>query len=97
MTVRHLGDLIIYLGAIAAALTAVGALLRYLVVRPLKRMIRDEVRAPLHETRTSAAAIEAEVSHNHGTSLKDAVTRTETAVKTLSARFEDHLINHPKG
>jgi hypothetical protein len=97
MTVRHLGDLIIYLGAVAGALAAIGALLRWGVVKPLKRWLAAEVRGPLDETRTSAAAIEAEVSHNHGTSLKDAVTRTEVAVQTLSARFDDHLINHPKG
>ena len=91
MTVRHLGDLIIYLGAIAAALAAIGALLRYLVVGPLKRWIRDELRAPLEATRSSAAAIETEVSRNSGSSMKDAVVRTEAKVDVLGERFNDHL------
>lgn len=97
MTVRHLGDLIIYTGAVAAALAAIGALLRWGVVRPLKNWLAAEIGIPLRDTRSRAQAIEAEVSHNHGTSLKDAVVRTEVAVQTLTARFDDHLINHPKG
>lgn len=97
MSVRNLGDLIIYFGALATALAAIGALIRWGVVRPLKSWIADEVRGPLRETQSHAQAIEAEVSHNHGTSLKDAVVRTEVAVQTLTARFDDHLINHPRG
>ncbi|WP_329251840.1 hypothetical protein OG417_07860 [Actinoallomurus sp. NBC_01490] len=101
MTVRGLGDVIIYLGAVAGALTAVGVLARWCVVRPLKRWLAAEVGAPLQQARQVAedthsktTAIEAEVSHNHGTSLKDAVTRTEQKVDTLSARFDDHLRTH---
>ena len=97
MTVRHVGDLTIYAGAVAAALTAIGALLRWGVVKPLQRWLADEVRGPLRETRTSAAAIQAEVSHNHGASLKDAVGRTEVEVTMLRQRFDDHLTNHPRG
>lgn len=46
MTVRGLGDVIIYLGAVAGALTAVGVLARWCVVRPLKRWLAAEVGAP---------------------------------------------------
>jgi hypothetical protein len=101
MTVRHLGDLVIYLGAIAAALGTIGALLRWGFIKPLKRWLIKEIGVPLDkarlmavDTNSKAAAIEAEVSHNHGSSLKDAVVRTEIAVDTLTLRFDDHLKTH---
>ena len=87
---KDLGDWVIYLGAIATALAAIGLLLRYLVVRPMKRWIAEQVKEPVD-------AVHAEMSPDHGHSLRDAVNRTEVKVDTLARRFDDHLINHPKG
>lgn len=100
MTVKDFGDALIYLGALAAALTAIGGLLYWVAVRPFRRWLREqigEVRETAEQTRVAAAAVHAEVTPNHGSSMKDAVTRTEQKVDQLDRRFTDHLINHPGG
>lgn len=91
MTIKHLGDLIIWAGAVAAGLSAIGWLVYRLFVRPGVRWLREQVT----ETRTVAEAVHAEVTPNHGGSLKDAVTRTEIKVDALSQRLADHISNHP--
>lgn len=98
MTVKHLGDVVIYLGAIAVALTAMGVLLRRLVVMPLKRWLKEQIaqtRDAVRDVQETANAVHAEVTPNHGGSLKDAVTRTEIKVDALSHRLADHISNHP--
>lgn len=107
MTIRDVGDVILYLGAIATALVAIGALLRWAVVRPIKKWITEQI-SPVRQTtaavqkntqavKETADRVHAEVTPNHGGSLKDVVTRTELKVDVLTQRFDDHLINHPKG
>lgn len=94
---RHIGDWIIYVGGVAGALISIGVVLRALILRAERRArvwVAREIGAPLRETREQTATIAGEVSHNHGTSMKDAVTRTEVAVQTLTARFDDHLRTH---
>lgn len=88
MDVRTVGDALIYLGYLAAALAAIGVVVRVAVVRPLQKWLREQIKPQLAE-------VHAEVTPNHGGSMKDAVGRIETAQKTLAARFEDHLSNHP--
>lgn len=98
MTIRDLGDALIYLGAVAAALSAIGGLLYWTAVRPFRRWLREqirEMRTAAEETRDATNAIQGEVTPNHGSSLKDAVTRTELKVDRLDQRFTDHLTNHP--
>ena len=87
---KDVGDVILYAGGVATALAAIGALLRYLVLRPLQRWITEQVKQPVD-------AVHAEMSPDHGHSLRDAVNRTEAKVDALGQRFEDHLINHPRG
>lgn len=91
MTIKNLGDLLIYLGAVAAAISAIGYLAYRVIWRPFVRTLKAELGA----TRQTAEAVHAEVSPNHGSSMKDAVTRTEQKVDQLDRRFTDHLINHP--
>ena len=38
-----MGDAILYVGALAVALTAIGALMRFVVMRPLRNLIKNEV------------------------------------------------------
>lgn len=98
MTVKHLGDVVIYLGAIAVALTAMGVLLRRLVVMPLKHWLKEQIsqtRNAVEAVQETANAVHAEVTPNHGSSLKDAVTRTEIKVDALAQRFADHIDHHP--
>ena len=97
VTIKNLGDAVIYLGAVAAALAAIGVVARFAVLRPLKSWIREQIQPVMHETRDAANAVQAEVSPNHGHSIKDVVDRTERKVDTLGERFDDHLRNHPGG
>ncbi|MGW5259704.1 hypothetical protein ACWEQG_01935 [Microbispora sp. NPDC004025] len=107
MTIRDLGDAILYAGALAAALAAIGVVARWAVLRPLKKWIAEQIgqvkqgTAAVQETaqavQATADKVHAEVSPNHGHSLKDHVIRTETKLDALTQRFEDHLANHPKG
>lgn len=87
---KDVGDVILYAGGIATALAAIGVLLRYIVVRPMRKWIVEQVKQPVD-------AVHAEMSPDHGHSLRDAVNRTEHKVDTLARRFDDHLINHPRG
>lgn len=85
---RTIGAAVIYLGMVAGALAAIGVVLRFAVVRPLQKWLREQIRAPLTE-------VHAEVTPNHGGSLKDAVTRIEAAQRAESQRLTDHLTHHP--
>jgi energy-converting hydrogenase Eha subunit E len=44
---RLIGDAIIYVGAVVVALTALGAFLRIVVVRPLMKKLREELISPV--------------------------------------------------
>ena len=44
--IRLIGDGIIYIGAVVAALTALGIFLRIVVVRPLMKKLREELISP---------------------------------------------------
>lgn len=96
---RDLGGALIYLGYLAAALAAIGAVMRWVVLRwvmrPLKTWLREQIKAPVDD-------VHAEMTPNHGSSLRDAVNRIETRVNRIEARqdehaqrFRDHLIKHP--
>jgi hypothetical protein len=88
MALKDIGDFLIYLGAIAAALAAIGVVLRFVVVRPLMNKLKEEL---IPKTNT----IHAEVTPDSGHSMKDQITRTEVKLDTLEQRFSDHLTNHP--
>jgi energy-converting hydrogenase Eha subunit E len=44
---RLIGDVIIYVGAVVVALSALGAFLRIVVVRPLMKKLREELISPV--------------------------------------------------
>ena len=69
--------------AIAAQLTVISAALGGALLW-FKRWLRRQVSEPL-------GRVETEVTLNGGTSMHDAVGRTERAVGELTRRFEDHL------
>ncbi|MEU9022351.1 hypothetical protein [Actinomadura sp. NPDC048394] len=89
---RDLGGALIYLGYLAGALAAIGVVMRYVVLRwvvlPLKTWLREQIKPRLDD-------VHAEVTPNHGSSLKDAVTRIEQQQHELAQRLTDHLTNHP--
>lgn len=104
ITIKNLGDIVIYLGALAAALAAIGVVGRYTVLQPLKRWMREQIQPTIRETRDTASetldaanAVQAEVSPDHGRSIKDTVDRIDRRVDTLGQRFDDHLLTHHGG
>lgn len=100
MTIRDLTDLVIYAGAVAGALTAIGWFIYRVGVRPFVRWLKAEIgatREQLADTQQTAAAVHAEVTPNHGSSMKDAVNRTEAEVRQLRRDLTDHITNHPGG
>lgn len=98
---QDLGSALIYLGYLAGALAAIGVVMRWVVLRwvmrPLKAWLREQIKAPVDQ-------VHAEMSPNHGSSMRDAVNRIELRQRELSGRQDelgervrDHLINHPGG
>lgn len=83
MQVRTLGDLVIYLGAVAGALGSIGLLLRYLVVGPLKRWIVEQTQ-PARE----AAA---QLRPNGGGSARDLIQVAVREVADMKARLDEQM------
>lgn len=89
MTVRDVGNLVVYLGAIAAALTAIGVVFRFAVLRPLRRWAERELRGPMQAIGTEVGA------DSQGPTLKDLILNTSWRMTNLERRFDDHMKNHP--
>lgn len=49
MEIKTLGDVVIYLGAVAAAVAAIAGIIHYVLVKPLRRWIREQVKEPLEK------------------------------------------------
>ncbi len=88
MTVQHLGNALIWLGSLASGLIALAVIGRYVIVRPLKRWIAQQLQEHIQP-------IAAEVTHDHGASLKDSTVRTEQKVDSLAADLREHINHHP--
>ena len=88
MTTGQIGQLIIYAGELAGALAMLGVVARFLIVNPLKKWLREQIKAPMDQ-------VHAEITPNHGSSLADAIRRTETAVDEVRAGLVDHITRHP--
>lgn len=78
---------VIYAGAVAAALAAIGVVMRFAVLKPLVRHIKEQVSAPLNRVHT-------EVHTNGGSTMKDQLTSIDKKLTILSKRLDDHLENH---
>lgn len=72
ITVRHLGDLVIYAGAIAAALAALAVVARYVILQPLKRFIEhiltETIGATVHRVTTLERRFDDHVTSHPGSS-----------------------------
>jgi len=91
VTLKDLGDVIVAVGAVCGALLLIAAVVRFVVLRPLKTWITADL-AP--KILVPLQAIQTEVTENEGRSLKDAVVRTEHRITTLDKRFNDHITLH---
>lgn len=94
---HDIGNSIIWWGGVLVAFAAIIETIRR-GLRRTKRWLVAEIAAPVQETRENAAAVAAEVSHNGGSSMKDALARIERGqvdlaadVRTQAARLDDHL------
>lgn len=91
ITLKNLTDFILYAGGVAAALTAIGLVMRYVVLRPLQKWITEQITLrlanPLNQVKT-------EMTDTGNGSIKSAVKRTETKVDLLTERFDRHLESH---
>ena len=88
MTLKDLGDFLIYIGAVAAALAAVGVLIRFVVLKPLVNYLKEQIQPPLNK-------VHDEVNHNHGHSMKDQITSIDKTLSLYTEKFDEHLKNHP--
>lgn len=93
ITIKDFGDALIYVGAVAIALGAIGGVLNYVVVRPLKRWMADQitqrVAMPLDKVQHEVTA-----NGDGRGSVKDQLGRLDAKVTLLSQRFDKHLESH---
>jgi hypothetical protein len=83
-------DLDVVLQAAAQLAIVIGAIAAGVVW--LRKWLRQQVSEPLGRMQTDVTSVQAEVSPNHGASMKDAVDRTERKLDAMVRRFEDHLL-----
>lgn len=91
VSIKDFGDVVIYVGAVAAALGAIAVVMRYVVLRPAQRYIKEQITsrvvAPLDKVKT-------QMEPNGGSSLKDQMNRVELKVNLISERLDRHLETH---
>lgn len=89
MKVEDLGTFLIYLGTVAGALLAIGALCRYAIVRPLIRWMRAQLAAPVRQ-------VAAQVTPNteDAETIRDMVQAYGYRLSALEQRFADHIRDH---
>lgn len=84
LTLKEVTDFLIYAGAVAGALAAIGLFLRLAIVRPMRKWITQQLVPPI-------AKIHDEVTPNSGHSMKDDVTGTRAEVDDLKTLVNKHL------
>jgi hypothetical protein len=89
MKVEDLGTFLIYLGTVAGALLAIGALCRYAIVRPLIRWMRAQLAAPVRQVAAQVTPHEDDAD-----TLRDLVLAQGWRLATLEQRFADHVRDH---
>lgn len=97
MDLKQVGDIVLYLGAIAAALAAIGVVVHWAVVRPIKAYLKREflaVNDKADAITDKAQTIVTEVTPDSGASIKDTVNRVDVRLEVLERRFSDHLRSH---
>lgn len=91
ITIKDLSDMLIYLGAVAAALAAIAVVFRFAVFRPWQRwteeLVKKQITVPLDKVHT-------EMTPNGGGSMKDQLNRVELKVNLISERVDRHLETH---
>lgn len=92
MTVRALGELIIWAGAICTALFAIGMLLRVAVVNPLKR----NTNAELETVKANVQKVLTEVAPESGVRMSERLYGVELRLGAVENRISDHVITHSK-
>lgn len=95
MEIKTLSDMAIYLGTVAGALVAIGVVLRYILVRPLRRWMIEQVRDPMHAMAADVGEVAAEVGATSGNDgeprLKEVVLSTGLRVTDLERQYRAHM------
>jgi hypothetical protein len=92
VTVQELGELLIWLGAIAGALLAIGTVLRLWVVNPLKRNTNVE----LQSVKANVAKVLAEIAPENGVRMGERLNGVELRLAAVETRVGDHITTHGK-
>lgn len=92
MTLRDLGELIIWVGSIAAALLGIGAFLQIVVVKPIKRNMNREWTAVKEQT----DKLLAEVAPENGVGMSERMKFLEFRIGALETRYSDHLLRNQR-
>lgn len=87
ITLKDVGDFLIYIGAVAAALAAIGVFLRFVILRPLVNYLKEHLQVPLNK-------VHDEVNPNSGKSMKDQLNRIDSKLSLYMEKFDEHLKNH---
>lgn len=81
---KDASDAVIYLGAVAGAVTGIGFVLRIAIIRPVMRYLKNTINPSL-------ATVRHEVTNNQGSSLKDDVTAIKHQLQELTRVVTDHI------
>ena len=85
-------NVMVYLGTVAGALLAIGALLRYAVVKPLVRWMAKQLRVPVRQVAAEVGA--SAESEEDGPTLKDMIIAYGFRLSAVEQRLADHVRDH---
>jgi F0F1-type ATP synthase membrane subunit b/b' len=71
MTLRDLGELVVWVGAIATALGAIGAFAHFVIVRPLRNALDERIREVAKPARQTAEQLETKNGITAGEYIED--------------------------
>lgn len=89
MEVKTIGDGLIYAGAIAMALAAIGALLRFAVVKPIKAWIGEQIQPVANQVEPNADG-DGSTTRNLVEKTADDMGQVLAELKLLSARTDEN-------
>lgn len=88
MTIQGPVEWVVLLGSVVAAIVAIVGIVQRWAISPAARSLRETIREELAPLQTAVEDVRREVTYNGGTSLKDAVRRTEDRVTKVESEVE---------
>lgn len=87
MTLKELGDLVIWAGGVALALTAIIGLVHITVVRPLKHWLKEQIATPLKETEKSLKTSNGQSAGQYIENSSNMLDKIEKEISNLSGQL----------